>query len=810
MNRRRFLQQGAFYAGAVDFARSAVAGGLPPGGANTDDRMGGVPQEIALQNAVVLSRPGELPSAEKMAANVLVEEVEKRSGIRLPLATRWPVDKPVIAITSQRSGEGWNRQPPRRAGTDLPEEKPEGYRLCVDQQDGPTVVWVVGADPRGTLFGAGKLLRVLNAMKGNLTLPSNVDIATSPAFSIRGHQLGYRPQANSYDAWTPAQFEQYIRELTFFGVNSIEGIPFQDDRKTPVMKYPRREMNRAIGEICQRYGLNYWVWVPADFDLRDEARRREMLAKCDQFFHDTPELTGFFFPGGDPGSNPPDLVFPFLADIAGLLSKTHPNARIWLSLQQYRPAEVEYSYQFINRELPSWLGGIVAGPSSPPMGELRERIPARYKLRDYPDLTHNKLCQYEVPEWDQAYALTEGREAVNPRPAEYAAIFGRFSDYTNGFISYSDGVHDDVNKTIWSALSWNPHQTPRNILVEYTHVYFKPEVAERAAGAILALEKNWHGPLIDNGAVEGTLLEWRQLEKAAPELESNWRWQMYLLRANYDAYLRRRLINETGLESKANAILARSNQSGPDAAMVEATNVLNRAVTRRVGVQLRARIFELCDQLFHSIGLQTSVPKYYAIGEERGAVLDFVDYPLNNRWWLEDQFKAIRALGAEQEKLDRLHRLATWENPGPGSFYDVVGDIARSPHVVRCDTENGPQLERHPGPTFWWWDDGKSRARLSWQVTMWPKAMLYDGLDPSATYVIRSTGYGQELLRINGARVEPTIDGKQMGEFKEFPVAAEQVKTRRLILTWDRPIGEEKLNWRNKSRLAEVWLIRSA
>ena len=91
---------------------------------------------------------------------------------------------------------------------------------------------------------------------------------------------------------------------------------------------------------------------------------------------------------------------------------------------------------------------------------------------------------------------------------------------------------------------------------------------------------------------------------------------------------------------------------------------------------------------------------------------------------------------------------------------------------------------------------------------MWPAAVVYEGLDPSATYVVRSTGYGQALLRMNGERVAPTLDGKQMGEFKEFPVDPKFVKDRTLRLTWDRPAGEEGLNWRQRSRLAEVWLIR--
>ena len=52
----------------------------------------------------------------------------------------------------------------------------------------------------------------------------------------------------------------------------------------------------------------------------------------------------------------------------------------------------------------------------------------------------------------------------------------------------------------------------------------------------------------------------------------------------------------------------------------------------------------------------------------------------------------------------------------------------------------------------------------------WPLAMHYTGLDKRADYVVRTTGYGTCLLAIDGERVRPTIDGKGIGEFKEFPV----------------------------------------
>ena len=785
MNRRQFLQ-GAAAAGSSSCLLGAAR------------QTAGVP--IDLRKATVVVRPGAGLNTGKTAATVLVEEISNRTGIRWTVSTSWPAAGPVIAITSEKEVAAWGRPAPKRA--DGAESKAEGYRI-VTANDRPTL-WIIGADARGMLFGVGRLLRELDWASGAVSLPRAIDIATAPVYSIRGHQLGYRAQANSYDAWDPAQFERYIRELTFFGVNSIEGIPFQDQRSTPVMKFSRREMNRSIGEICHRYSLDYWLWVPAEFDLRQPAPRKELLDRCEELFRDCPEVTGIFFPGGDPGKNLPDQVLLFLEELGRIMLPLHPNARIWLSLQWFTPPQVDFVYEYIENKAPAWFAGLVAGPSGPPIPATRRRLPPQYKLRLYPDITHNKLCQYQVPEWDQAYALTLGREAINPRPAEYASIHNRSAPYSDGFISYSDGIHDDVNKTVYSALSWDPVLSVRDILTDYARVYFRPGIAPEAADAILALERNWHGPLINNGAVEGTLLAWQALERQAPDLSNNWRWQMCLLRANYDSFVRRRLIRESKLERRANEVMVREQDA--NTGMSAAIEILNRAVDRPTSPELRTRISNLCDDLFHSIGLQTSVPNYHAIGEERGAVLDFVDYPLNNRWWLEDEFAKIRAMPGEEQKRARLRQIATWENPGRGSYYDDVGNIARSPRVIRAEISDGSV--RQPEPTFWWWDQGKSRARLSWQVTMWPIALVYEGIHLNGAYIVRSCGFGQALLRINGELIAPTLDGKLMGEFKEFPVPPDAVKTGKLTLTWDRPKGEDHLNWRNKSRLAEVWLLK--
>jgi len=64
-----------------------------------------VAARLDLRDAVVVVRAGELPEAEKTAATVLVEELSKRSGIRLPLAAAIPPARPFIAITAQNAGQ---------------------------------------------------------------------------------------------------------------------------------------------------------------------------------------------------------------------------------------------------------------------------------------------------------------------------------------------------------------------------------------------------------------------------------------------------------------------------------------------------------------------------------------------------------------------------------------------------------------------------------------------------------------------------------------------------------------------------------
>jgi hypothetical protein len=763
--------------------------------------------EIDLTETVLVVRSDSESLPERTAATVLVEEVATRTGIEWEIGTRWPESGCAIAISSGKNDTLNGRAIPQAEVLD----KPEAFAIATDltNPDLP-VLWVAGADPRGALYGVGKLLRTLEWRDGSVRLPVALNVSSAPRHRIRGHQLGYRTHASSYDAWLPEQYDRYIRELALFGVNSVENIPFQDERE-PVSGYPREKMNVDMSRICDRYDVDYWVWVPADFELTDTQQRTEMLDKLEGLFRDCPRMDGVFFPGGDPGDNPPELVIPYIRDMAARLNKYHPKGKIWLSLQGFSSDAQDYTLFWVADERPKWLGGITGGPSSPPLPELRSRVPKEYGLRDYPDITHSVRCQNPVPWWDPAFAYTLGRECINPRPLFFTRWYRDIAPFTDGFISYSDGCHDDVNKIICTAQAWDPDTDPLQTLTDYCRFHFGPDYAESAAAGIIALERNFEGALATNGGVDATLALWHDLETKAPELSDNWRWQMFLMRAYYDAYIRHRLIYESGLEEMANAKLLECQTIGVDEAINAALAVLQRADTERIRADLSSRVEDLCGELFQSIGLQSSVEKYKSHDPQRGAVLDFLYYPMNNRWWLEDELAKVRELPADAEKIARLEVLATWENPGPGSFYDDIGNVGQSPHVVRGQDLSAPLLDREDVsiPGFMWWDKGQRRVRQSWVSGMdWPKALVYYDIDPKADYLVRTTGNGDCLLRVNGVRLAPTVDGKEVGDIKEFPVPRRLYRDGTITLTFD-PTFEPHLNWRVQSRLTEVWLIKS-
>ncbi len=698
------------------------------------------------------------------AARILQEEIQARTHILPEIVAEAPSSESMIFL-----GTGQSRILPKSGLGSLQPvgDSPDAYRVVSRLEDEDVIVGIQGNSPRAALFGAGRLLRRMHMSRDRWEIPSNLDIDAAPNYPLIGHQLGYRDKTNSYCAWDVAQYDRYIRELALFGANAIELIPpGTDDRDDSVhFPIPHLDMLREQSRICDEHGLDVWIWFPA---MQDDYTDPKKIAKEQDVWRQTlavlPRLDAVFVPGGDPGHTPAPTLLNLLAQLAPTVSRLHSGAKIWISPQGFTQEDLEYFLRYLATEKPDWVGGAVHGPwVNIRMSDFRERVPNRYPIRNYPDITHTLSSQFPVPEWDAALALTIGREPVNPRPVDAEHCF-RFSQPGSiGTLSYSEGCNDDVNKFIWSGLSWNDQQDVFEILEDYARLFIDPDLTNEFAHGLYALERNWRGPLAVNTGVQTTLRQFQAMEKvASPFLKRNWRFQQALYRAFYDAYTRTRLIYETSLEAQALDRLRQAGRTGSRVAIRVALGLWDQATLSPIAQDLRTRIFQLAEALFHSICMQLSVDLYQAQYETRGANLDAIDYPLNDRQWWREKLSETLKLATESDRQARIQELLQWRDATPGGFRDdLVQPHNRdrvqgwSPYASDPGSLAGPS-RRFP------YHKSLSALPLSWRgglVTLGshPQRVRYEHLEVGAAYELRVAYGGLSRTRVRLETVEGVL-----------------------------------------------------
>jgi len=792
-------------------------------------RAAGNGKMLDFSDCVILAAE-ETGKIQQKAVTILQEEIHKRTGIKPKVTHLLPADsKSIIAVMKKQPGQ-FALNLSGMSNLNVP--GPEGFCLItkrkaadVSAQNNSTgqlknIAVILAQDGRGFLYGAGRLLRKMHLKDGCILVPDELNIITSPRYALRGHQLGYRPKTNAYDAWTPEQFDHYIRELVLFGTNAIEIIPpvSDDSAISPHMKVEPMKMMQKMCEIIDSYGLDVWIWYPnvGDDYTSEEAIKKE-LAQRDKVLKKLAHVDVVFVPGGDPGELHPDDLFKFLGKMASVLKKYHPDATIWASPQQMEPTRewLKSFYENVNRK-PSWFGGIVFGPwIKTPLPEMRKIVHKGIKIRRYPDITHNVACQYPVRNWDLAFALTLHRECFNPRPVAMKNIHNLLDEYSCGSLTYSEGINDDINKFIWSDQDWDPDTGVIETLVDYCRLFISPEYADELAHGFMAQEKNWQGPLSVNTQVDVTFRQWRQLEKQVPEkVKENYRFQMGLLRAYYDAYIKRRLIYETELEEKAKEILGKARTLGSLKALQKAENILSEAKANPAAQDYKARCWELADSLFKNIGAQLSVQKHQAQHRTRGAFMDGIDEPLNNAAWLLWEFQKVSHKDDEKARLEAIEQIVNRTNPGPGGFYDNMGAPGSLERITGgLYPENDPGTLQSPRIAFYY-KVNRSHDKnfpLAWKnqaTTLYetPLIFTYDNLDPSASYKIKVAYTGRR-----GEQVRLTADDKYLVHdfvetmeppIRQFRIPKEASEDGSLKLTWS--CGEGNRG----SQVAEIWLIK--
>jgi hypothetical protein len=742
----------------------------------------------------------------EFAAAFAVEEIERVSGIRPPLVAPSETSDFGFAIILDRFAGRKN-------------DVDDSYSLS----SGDAFVTISAASKRGLLFGIGRFLRLSPVHAGSLEIPSGIDLEYSPSSRIRGHQIGYGHLSNCMDSWSGAQFERHIRDLILFGCNWIE-IEYKPD-PSPHHRMSCDEMNAAISGIAARYDLDCTVWIPnwgGESHYLDPDSSRNELAERRRFFSSLPRVSAITVPGGDPGRLRPHILFPWVERLTEQLGSCgHPPAA-WVSAQWMSTDSAWYDsfVKFANRK-PDWLSGIVHGPwTQLSIPELRRRLREDLPIRRYDDLTHGIYCQYPIPDWDLAHALTSGREPINPRPRAYKHIHNYYCTDAIGSTPHTTGINADINTFVWLDQEWDPTTEVGDTLRQYARVFLDRSVEDNFPDAILALERNWEGPLVANDGVAETLGSWRQLETSAgPDLVQDWRFQGPLLRATYDAYIQKRLLRETEIERQA---VKRLSTDRSVEAIVQSLNGLKEASIDPTLIDLRQRCIALSEKLNQSIGLKSSVDRHRAAQRGRGAFMDAIDEPLNDSRRLICLLEeAVRAV-SDVERKSVVDGILTRAAAGSDGIYDNLGNpgqIGMFENAVDFHTDPGGLAGSRWG--FGIAIDGMSRSQtvevklhneqpipLAWltcaeAIYNTPLTLLYDGLDDTTAYELQIVypsriGRRAKLLANDTHLVHECITTGDEPT-KSFSIPVGVVKNGRLKLTWTGE-GERGI------QVAELWL----
>ena len=174
---------------------------------------------------------------------------------------------------------------------------------------------------------------------------------------------------------------------------------------------------------------------------------------------------------------------------------------------------------------------------------------------------------------------------------------------------------------------------------------------------------------MQNEGVEKNLDLWLKIEAGLENRHLPYRFEMGLLRACFDAYIKQRLLDGRDAEMAAMRCLKSPENSSPAEGIQKAIEYIESkpgADSRLLG-----KCIDLSEKLHDKVKWKTSVSRYRAFNWRRGAFMDSIDVPVDNSPWLLRKLSHILTMDVCAAKAGKKALLARIEPQSPIRCYNL-------------------------------------------------------------------------------------------------------------------------------------------
>ena len=218
-----------------------------------------------------------------------------------------------------------------------------------------------------------------------------------------------------------------------------------------------------------------------------------------------------------------------------------PGVKTVLSTWIYHDDEYQMLWDYLAKPESKWIDALMIDAHEDfPQYPLAHKLP-----RDIPVITFPEISMWKRAQW--------GGSGATAMPARFERLFRQVEGIASGFMFYSEGLFEDLNKAVVTGLYVDPSSNWQAILAEYARYHF-PGVDPQEFVRFVALLEDQHVlpgdqwkmnfftavPRAELDAFAAktrrSLALARKLEEAmVPRAAKAWRWRLLRLRAEIDA-----------------------------------------------------------------------------------------------------------------------------------------------------------------------------------------------------------------------------------------------------------------------------------